>query len=127
MALQDCKVGPALATADIGRAREFYEGKLGLEGEDGPGGARVYECGGGTGLFVYPSPEHAGRSTATLAGWEVPDVEALVDELSANGVTFEQYDGEQMKTNEKGIVEFDGMKAAFFRDPDGNTHSINGS
>ena len=48
----------------------------------------------------------------------------MVDELSANGVTFEQYEGD-LKTNEKGIFEADGVKVAWFRDPDGNTHALN--
>jgi hypothetical protein len=33
--------------------------------------------GGGTMMHVYLSPEHAGKSTATLAGWGVDDVEGL--------------------------------------------------
>ena len=37
-----------------------------------------------------------------------------------------QYDEADLKTNEKGIVEGDGFKVAFMRDPDGNTHAING-
>ena len=73
------------------------------------------------------SPDHAGKSTATLAGWEVEDVEALVDQLTANGVAFERYDEDDLKTNDKGIVEGDAFKVAFFRDPDGNTHALNGS
>ena len=74
---------------------------------------------------MYLSPEHAGKSTATMAGWLVDDVEKVVDELTANGVEFERYDEASLATNEKGIVEGDGFKVAFFRDPDGNTHSLN--
>ena len=60
-----------------------------------------------------------------MAGWLVDDVEKLVDELTANGVAFERYDEGDLVTNEKGIVEGDGFKVAFFRDPDGNTHALN--
>ena len=61
-----------------------------------------------------------------MAGWLVDDLEKVVDELTANGVKFERYDEEELKTNEKGIVEFDGNPGvAFFRDPDGNTHALN--
>ena len=86
-----------------------------------------YEAGDGTGFSVYFSPDHAGKNTATAGGWAVDDVEKVVDELTANGVTFEQYsdDDGPGSTNEKGIIEFDGGAVAFFRDPDGNTHSIN--
>jgi catechol 2,3-dioxygenase-like lactoylglutathione lyase family enzyme len=131
MGLSDCAVSVVLATADMKSAREFYEGRLGLtppaeaSGEEGV--PISYECGRGTVLNVYESEEHAGKSTATLAGWAVEDVEALVDELTAGGVEFERYDEEDLKTNDKGIVEGDGFKVAFFRDPDGNTHALNGS
>ena len=125
MSMSSYEVGPVVAVSDLGRARDFYEQKLGLSpGGDDPEGVR-YECGNGTGIFVYPSPEHAGKSTATLVGWVVDDVEKVIDELTAKGVTFEQYDEEELKTNEKGIFEAHGMKAAWFRDPDGNTHAIN--
>ena len=77
-------------------------------------------------VAVYESPDHAGKSTATMAGWDVDDVDQVVDELIANGVTFEQYDNEDLKTNERGVIDFDGFKVAFFRDPDGNTHALNG-
>lgn len=126
MSLKESQVGAVLAVSDMKKAREFYEQKLGLDGQEEQDGVMVrYQCGEGTGFNVYLSPAHAGRSTATLAGWLVDDVEALVDELTAKGVAFERYDDDQMKTNEKGIVEFPGGKVAFFRDPDGNTHSLN--
>ncbi len=131
MAMSNCEVGVVLATADIRAARDFYEGKLGLVPDGEPSEDAMapirYPCGGGTALNVYLSPEHAGNSTATLAGWTVDDVEAVVDELSARGVEFERYDQGELKTNEKGIVEGEGFKGAFMRDPDGNTHALNGT
>ena len=130
MDLKESEVGVVLATADMKAAREFYEDKLGLTPGEVPSEEGVpisYPCGGGTGISVYLSPEHAGKSTATLAGWVVEDVEELVDELTAKGLTFEQYDEESLKTNEKGIIEGDGVKVAFLRDPDGNTHAFNQS
>ncbi|HZB82130.1 MAG TPA: hypothetical protein VE288_04680, partial [Rubrobacteraceae bacterium] len=76
-------------------------------------------------MHVYLSPEHAGKSTATLAGWGVDDVEEVVDELTSRGVTFERYDEGPIITDEKGIATFEGgAKVAYFRDPDGNTLSI---
>ncbi|MGH3109353.1 MAG: VOC family protein [Gaiellaceae bacterium] len=122
MGLDDSPVGAVVAVSDMDRAKEFYEGKLGLSGgEDQPDGGRRYSCGRGTQIHVYPSPENAGKSTATLAGWWVGDVEATVDELAAKGVTFEQY-GEPFNTDEKGIARFEGggYAGAWFKDPDGN-------
>ncbi len=75
-------------------------------------------------IHVYLSPEHAGKSTATLAGWGVNDVEAVVDELASKGVAFERYDEGPIITDERGIATFEGgAKVAYFRDPDGNTLS----
>jgi catechol 2,3-dioxygenase-like lactoylglutathione lyase family enzyme len=126
MGLSDYKVGAVIAVSGMARARDFYEGKLGLSpGANGSEHMQTYECADGTGLLVYLSPDHAGKSTATLAGWAVDDVEELVDELSARGVVFEQYDQPGIKTNEKGIVEDGRFKAAWVRDPDGNTLAIN--
>jgi catechol 2,3-dioxygenase-like lactoylglutathione lyase family enzyme len=123
MSMSSYRVGAIVAVSDMPRAREFYEGKLGLsEGEDQSGGGRRYLCAGGTTLDVYVSAENAGTATATVVGWDVDDVERVVDELSSNGVTFEQYD-EPLKTDEKGIFR-DGVKAAWFKDPDGNIHGI---
>jgi catechol 2,3-dioxygenase-like lactoylglutathione lyase family enzyme len=118
------RVVPTIAVSDMSRARDFYEGKLGLSGgEDQPDGGHEYPCAGGTAIHVYPSPENAGKSTATLAGFETDDIESTVDELTSKGITFEQY-GEPFNTNEKGIVEMGGLRGAWFKDPDGNILAV---
>jgi catechol 2,3-dioxygenase-like lactoylglutathione lyase family enzyme len=124
MSLSDGKVSPAVGVSDMGKAKEFYEGKLGLTGgeETGDGGVD-YQCGQGTALHVYPSPS-AKPSGATVAAWNVDDFESVVDELIGNGVTFEQYDEEPLKTDEKGIATLNGDKIAFVKDPDGNILAI---
>jgi catechol 2,3-dioxygenase-like lactoylglutathione lyase family enzyme len=121
MALQDCSVGATVAVEDMARAKEFYEGKLGLSGgqEEGDGGVTYY-CGDDTRLHIFPSPGNSGHSGATVAGFQVEDVDGLVEELSGNGVTFEQYDTERIKTNEKGIADLGNIKVAWMKDPDGN-------
>ena len=106
------------------RAKEFYEGKLGLSGgEDAADGGRTYPCGGGTKIHVYPSPDNAGKSGATLAAFLVQDVERTVDELTATGVKFEQY-GEPFNTDDKGIARLGDAAIAWFKDPDSNTLAI---
>jgi catechol 2,3-dioxygenase-like lactoylglutathione lyase family enzyme len=125
MSLREYKVAAGLAVSDMDRAREFYEGKLGLPVGIDSGDNLQYRCGEWTVIHVYLSPEHAGKSTATLAGWGVDDVERVVDELTSKGVTFERYDEGPIITDEKGIATFEGgAKVAYFRDPDGNTLSI---
>jgi catechol 2,3-dioxygenase-like lactoylglutathione lyase family enzyme len=123
MGLTEGKVGAAIAVADMGRAVEFYEGKLGLRSNgDDPDGGRTYECAGGTNVHVFPSP-HARASGATVAGWVVEDVEGTIDELIANGVTPEQYSG-PFTTDEKGLARMDDHVGAWIKDPDGNILGI---
>ncbi len=127
MGLSEYRVVAGLAVSDMDRATEFYEGKLGLSPatDHEPADNRAYRCGEGTVMHVYSSPEHAGKSTATLASWYVDDVESIVDELTSKGVVFERYDERPIITDGKGIATFDGdAKVAYFRDPDGNTLSI---
>ena len=129
MSMSKYEVGAVMATADIEKAKDFYGNKLELEvlSDNTPDGPISYKGAGGTGISVYESPDHAGKSTATMAGWEVDDLEKVVDTLTSNGVTFEQYTDEDGpgSTDEKGIISFDAGKVAFFRDPDGNTHALN--
>ena len=121
MPLSTYAAGAVVAVSDIGRAMEFYEGALGLTAAtDDPDGGRTYRCAGDTSLHIFPSPENAGRSGATVAGWDVDDLEPLVDELTSKGVTFERYDQPPISTNEKGIAIVENSKAAWFKDPDGN-------
>ena len=123
MTLSSYVVSAVVAVSDMDAAKEFYEGKLGLSGgRDVGDDGRTYECGGGSEIHIYPSPDNAGKSMATVAGWGVDDLERVVDELTARGVSFERYDG--FGQDEKGIAAVGDSKAAWFRDPDGNTHGL---
>ena len=73
MSLSGYKVVAGLAVSDMERAREFYEGKLGLSVAIDSGDNVAYRCAEGSVLHVYLSPDHAG-SSATLASWYVDDV-----------------------------------------------------
>lgn len=125
MGLSDAKVEPAVPVSDMEKAKQFYEDKLGLSGgrEIGDGGI-TYPCGAGREIHIYPSPANAGSSGGTIAAWEVEDLEKTVDELAANGVTFEQIDGDRIKTNEKGIAALGEDRMAWFKDPDGNVFGM---
>jgi catechol 2,3-dioxygenase-like lactoylglutathione lyase family enzyme len=133
MSLSNYKLRTSVAVSDMVNAKEFYEDKLGLSVvQTGADGGNVYESAGEEALEVYPSPDTAGGSMATLATWHVNDVERIADELIANGVVFEQYEGKlesgfDYSTNEKGISpRAGGGKVAWFKDPDGNIFSIEG-
>jgi catechol 2,3-dioxygenase-like lactoylglutathione lyase family enzyme len=125
MDLSRYEVGAGIAVSDMDRASEFYEGRLGLSGgEESSDGGRTYRCAGRTSIHVYPSPGNAGKTEATLVGWEVDDLDAVVDELISMGITFEQYDQPPIVTDEKGIASFPDGRVAYFKDPDGNTLSL---
>lgn len=124
MGLSDCDVEALLAVSDLDRARRFYEHQLGLvPGEEEQGGVR-YPCANGTRIFVYLSPENAGKSPATLAGWFVADLDRTIDELASRGVRFEQYDQPGLKTDERGVFDSGRFRAVWVKDPDGNTMAL---
>jgi MFS transporter, DHA2 family, multidrug resistance protein len=124
VSIGEYRVDPSIAVSDMAQARTFYEGKLGLSGTNGDDGRRVYRCGDGTLLHVYPSAARPGTSTAMLATWRVPDVELVVDQLRSRGVSFEHYDDAALDTDEQGIHTITDGKVAWFRDTDGNTFAI---
>ncbi len=114
-------VAAVVATTDLKRAREFYEGKLGLKTSAAPlpaEGAVLYTAGRGTMLLVYERAT-AGDSEATCADFHVDDFQETFARLRANGVVFEDYDMAGLKTVD-GVVSMDGFITAWFKDPDGN-------
>jgi MFS transporter, DHA2 family, multidrug resistance protein len=122
--LSSDKVRTSIAVSDLARARSFYEGTLGLTATGSHhDGSQTYTCGGDTSLHVYPTPRHPATAPATLATWTVADLERIVDELAARGVTFERYD-RAVETDDNGIHTLDDGKVAWFKDPDGNTFAI---
>jgi catechol 2,3-dioxygenase-like lactoylglutathione lyase family enzyme len=121
MTLERYKVGALVAVSDMQRARDFYEGKLGLAARgDDPDGGRTYACDGETMLHLFPSAAGAGGSGATVAGWYVSDIESVVAELTGNGIRFERYDQPPLVTDGQGIATLGSSKGAWFKDPDGN-------
>jgi catechol 2,3-dioxygenase-like lactoylglutathione lyase family enzyme len=119
MSLSNAEAVAVVAVKDVAKAKEFYEGKLGLSGgEDQDDGGVQYPV-GNTKFHIYPS-ENAGGGATTVAYFRVDDVDGTVDELSGNGVKFEQYDSGELKTNEKGVAALGDDKIAWFKDPDSN-------
>jgi catechol 2,3-dioxygenase-like lactoylglutathione lyase family enzyme len=124
MGLSDDRVEAVMAASDLDRAKRFYQDQLGLvPGEEQEQGVR-YPCAEGTGIFVYLSPQNAGKSSATLAGWFVDDLDQTMDELVSRGVVFERYDQPGIKTDERGVFNAGRFRAAWVKDPDGNTIAI---
>jgi len=120
--LRNATIVPYIPVADVGRARKFYEEKVGLKPREEYAGGVIYECGNGSWVFMYPSPG-AGTSKASTAFWAVEDVEAEVTELKARGVVFEEYDTPNMKTVNS-IATAGGAKTAWFKDTEGNILAV---
>jgi catechol 2,3-dioxygenase-like lactoylglutathione lyase family enzyme len=108
-----------LAVKDISVARRFYEGTLGLKEVGTEGDEFVAYRSGNTTINVYKS-QYAGSNKATAVTWNVGDkLDAEVRNLAAKGVKFEHYDMPGLTRNGD-VHEGDGMKVAWFKDPDGN-------
>ncbi len=107
---------------DIPTAKAFYGETLGTQTAEMPEGLELTLP--NTRVFIYPKQNHA-PATFTVLNFEVEDIDSAVDELTAKGVMFEQYDEPMMKTDEKGICRNDGVQLgpaaiAWFKDPAGN-------
>ena len=108
---------------DIEKAKKFYGGVLNLEASDGEMGTLELDIGGGAKVMVYPKPDHV-PATYTILNFPVENIEEAVDELSKSGVTFEHYEQEGIRTDEKGICREGGPLIAWFKDPAGNILSV---
>jgi len=120
--LKNARIVPYIPVADVGRARKFYEEKVGLKPKEEYAGGVIYECGNGSRGFMYPSPG-AGTSRASTAFWQVNDVAAEVTELKARGVVFEEYEMPGIKM-ENSIASAGGAKTAWFKDSEGNILAV---
>ena len=107
-----------IAVKNLAAARKFYEGKLSLKAVHTEGDQAVSYKSGKSQVLVYQS-QYAGTNKATAATWMVADVEGLVKDLKAKGISFEHYD--MPGVTRKGDIHMAGpLKNAWFKDPDGN-------
>lgn len=113
---------PMVAVADLDRARDFYEGKLGLETTDRMGEEVLTMKSGETLINVYKS-EYAGTNKATTLTFDVDDIESEVKSLKEKGIFFEQYDMPGLE-KQGDLYVAEGMKTTWFKDPDGNILSL---
>ena len=116
--LSDNPVFPSIRVSDIKAAREFYEGKLGLEIIYKNKGELLLLAGKGSRVYLYEGEKSV--ATHTLAVFYVKDIHKKIEELKKSGVEFEHYDFAGIKTDEKGVANQGNKKGAWFKDPDGN-------
>jgi catechol 2,3-dioxygenase-like lactoylglutathione lyase family enzyme len=108
-------------TTDQARAREFYGRTLGLELIQESSFASAFDA-NGTELRVTVV-EEAAAAPYTVLGWRVDDIDRAIRNLASKGIEFERYDG--MEQDEVGVwTAPGGSRIAWFKDPDGNTLSL---
>lgn len=109
---------------DVERAKEFYEGVLGLACSVSAMGILEVALPGGATVILYPKADHV-PATFTVLNFVVDDIDAAVDELAENGVALENYGG---YSDERGIMrgraQDRGPDIAWFLDPSGNILSV---
>jgi catechol 2,3-dioxygenase-like lactoylglutathione lyase family enzyme len=113
-------VAANIPVKDLAKAAKFYEGTLGLKEVGRYGDEVVTFKSGKSEILVYRS-EFAGTNKATAMTWTLgEELEQTVKELKSKGVAFEHFDMPGLK-REGDVHVGDGMKVAWFKDPDGNT------
>jgi catechol 2,3-dioxygenase-like lactoylglutathione lyase family enzyme len=110
-----------IATKDETKARHFYEEVLGLRLVRDEPSAIVFDARGTT--VRIQKLDAFDPQTFTVLGWQVPDIDAAIEELAKRKVRFERYPG--MDQDERRVWRAPtGARVAWFKDPDGNTLSI---
>ena len=124
--LKDSKAFGGFSVNDIEKAKKFYGETLGLpvDQNNDMGGILTIHINGGNNLIIYPKPNHL-PATYTVLNFPVENIEDTVKELKTNGVVFESYDSQYLKTDENNISKGNGGPSiAWFKDPAGNILSV---
>jgi catechol 2,3-dioxygenase-like lactoylglutathione lyase family enzyme len=124
--LERAEIAAIVPVSDVEAAIRFYGDTLGLpvtaRRNDIPENPEAEFRAGDGALLVYKSTG-AGQARHTIAGFRVDDLDAVVAGLRDRGVLFEEYDLPELKT-ENGIATVAGVRAAWFKDPDGNILAV---
>lgn len=119
--LKDRDAVATLAVKDLSVAGTFYRDTLGLEQIAAQEELITFRSGKTT-INVYRS-QYAGTNKATALSWTVENLDAVVRDLKAKGVTFERY--ELPNATHRGDVHvFGDFETAWFKDPDGNILNV---
>ncbi|MGF6848251.1 putative enzyme related to lactoylglutathione lyase [Chitinophaga sp. W3I9] len=117
------KAFSSFSVNDLQQAKNFYQETLGIEVVSaGKEPVITLKIAGIPSVWIYEKPDHT-PATFTVLNFQVSNVEEAVDQLTAKGVKFQQYEGE-LKTDEKGIFRGGGPVIAWFADPAGNILSV---
>ena len=121
--LGDKDTAANIAVKNLEIAKKFYEDTLGLTQVAAEGQEVIVLKSGNSTVNVYRS-QYAGTNKSTTMTWVVgEDIESVVQQLTAKGITFEHYD--MPGVTREGDVHIAGdMKVVWFKDPDGNILNI---
>jgi len=112
-----------VAVRDLNAASRFYGETLGLTPIHTEGEEVITYQSGSSQLIVYRS-QYAGTNRATAVTWDVGDeLNEIIRTLKGKGVPFEHYDMPDVHL-EGDVHVFGSLRVAWFRDPDGNIHSL---
>src|SRR4051794_14202345 len=115
--LTDAKPVCFLATAKPDAAKKFYRDTLGLTLVDDTPFAIVFNANGTT--LRVQKVQTVSSAGYTVLGWEVDNIQNMVERLRKQGVRFERYEG--MLQDASGIwTSPSGAHVAWFKDSDGN-------
>ena len=110
-----------VGVSDLDTARQFYGETLGLPIIEESPFALVASANGT--MLRLTAVEQPVTAPYTILGWRVADITSMIDQLTARGVHFTQYEG--MGQDERGVwTAPGGAKIAWFLDPDGNNLSL---
>jgi catechol 2,3-dioxygenase-like lactoylglutathione lyase family enzyme len=120
--LSDAGVLTTLPVSDLARAKRFYREVLGLRPlQELPQGL-LYECAEGGRFLLYLTGAQS-SSEHTQMSFVVADIEGEIEDLKGDGVSFEEYDLQDLKT--VGSIAYSrSAESAWFRDSDGNLIGI---
>jgi predicted enzyme related to lactoylglutathione lyase len=119
--LSTSKLMGFIPTRNSTRARDFYEGLLGLGFVSKDQFALVVNANGNM-IRIVNTPEFT-PAQYTVLGWEVADIESEARQLLKKGVELLRYSWIQQ--DDLGIwTTPSGSRVAWFSDPDGNVLSI---
>src|SRR3954453_19022938 len=90
--LNDAQVFSSFSTDKVETVKDFYSSVLQLKTKVNAMGILELHLEGAMSVIIYPKPNHV-PATFTVLNFEVKDIEETVDQLSAAGVIFEQYEG----------------------------------
>ncbi|MCJ8208284.1 VOC family protein [Mucilaginibacter sp. RS28] len=122
--LTHIKAFSGFSVHDAVQAKHFYQDVLGLVVEDGGmPGTLFLHVEGGTHILLYAKPNHV-PATFTILNFPVQHIAETVSALKSEGVHFESYDDEYLKTDKDHIFRGGGPLIAWFKDPSDNILSI---